>query len=86
MGLWINSFCRLRVAVGCGCGAGGVAHQGRAVAELCRALEEVGGLQKPPCGGLEGGVGKAECCTWGERCQPASEVLRQHSGLLRNVG
>ena len=48
------------------------------------SLKENGGLQKHVESWKEGL--EKQCCTWDERCQPASEVLRQHTGMLRDIG
>lgn len=59
---------------------------GRALADLSKTTPD-GRWRSPEAHWeLEGRIGQAECCTLVERCQSASEVLRQHSDVLKNIG
>lgn len=48
------------------------------------SLKEEGGLKEHVESWKEGL--EKQCCTSDEKCQPASEMLKQHRGVLRNVG
>lgn len=48
------------------------------------SLKEEGALQKHVERWKEGL--EKQCCTSDEKCQSASEVLKQHRGMLSNIG